>query len=175
VLTLGVRGRRVTAWKLLAAGVAAVALFLLVAWLDWLRPAADRTHFGAFFADLLDGDALTVITRKASASFGTLARNPIYGALVPVVYAGIVWMLRKARSDGLRTATARWQVLPSLIWSGLLVGVIGFIANDSGIIVPAILLTIGIPLVVAAIAGSLSRDEVSGGSTTPARTAARPG
>lgn len=175
VLTLGVRGRRVTAWKLIAAGAAAGALFLAVAWLDWLRPASARTHFGAFFADLLDGDALTVVTRKARASFGTLARNPIYGVLVPAVYAGVVWVLRKAPSDGFRTATTRWQVLPSLLWSGLLVGAVGFIANDSGIIVPAILLTIGIPLVVTAVAAALSRVDLSDDAATPEPTAAHPG
>lgn len=175
MLTLGVRGRRVTVWKLAVAGLAAVALFLLVAWFDWLRPVGSRTHFGAFFADLLDGDAVTVITRKATASFGTLQRNPVYGVLVPVVYAGIVWLLRWGRPAGFRTAVARWSVLPWLIWAGLLVGVIGFVANDSGIIVPAILLTTGIPLVVTAVAAALRGPEVNAGATAPAPTAARHG
>ncbi|MFW5898914.1 MAG: hypothetical protein ACOCUN_00440, partial [Jiangellaceae bacterium] len=57
LLLIGISGTRVTAWKLAAAGVAAAAIALLVAWLDWLRPTGSQTHFGAFFSDLLDGRA----------------------------------------------------------------------------------------------------------------------
>lgn len=175
VLTLGVLGRRVTVWKVLLAGIGAVALFLVVAWLDWLRPVSARTHFGGFFADLLDGDALTVVLRKARASLGTLQRSPYYGWLVPVAYVAIAWVVRSGRLDGFRTAVSRWSILPWLIWSGLLVGAVGFVANDSGIIVPAILLTIGIPLVVTAVALAMRQDTVSAARSAPAPTAARPG
>src|SRR5690606_16909796 len=64
LLLMGISGARITVWKLAVAGVAAAAFALLVAWLDWLRPDDSQTHFGAFFSDLLDGQALEVVQRK---------------------------------------------------------------------------------------------------------------
>ena len=152
VLVLGVAGARTTIARVAAAAALAVAVFAIVAWLDWLRPAADRTHFGEFFADVLDGDAWTVVWRKARASIGTLQRSPYYGWLVPVAYGAIIWAVRSPGVSGVREAVARWPVLRPLIWAGLMTGAAGFALNDSGIIVPALLLTIGIPLVVSAVA-----------------------
>ena len=152
VLVLGVAGARTTIARMVAAVALAVAVFALVAWLDWLRPAANRTHFGEFFADVLDGDAWTVVWRKARASIGTLQRSPYYGWLVPVAYGVIIWAVRTPGVAGVRQAVDRWPVLRHLIWAGLVTGAAGFALNDSGIIVPALLLTIGIPLVVSAVA-----------------------
>jgi len=145
-----------------------VAVFAIVAWLDWLRPAAERTHFGEFFADVLDGDAWTVVWRKAQASIGTLQRSPYYGWLVPVAYGVIIWAVRSPGVSGVREAVARWPALRPLIWAGLVTGAAGFALNDSGIIVPALLLTIGIPLVVSAVA------HVQGSTAPPAVEPAAP-
>ena len=179
VLVLGVAGARTTIARVAAAAALAVAVFAIVAWLDWLRPAAARTHFGEFFADVLDGDAWTVVWRKARASIGTLQRSPYYGWLVPVAYGAIIWAVRSPGVSGVREAVARWPVLRPLIWAGLVTGAAGFALNDSGIIVPALLLTIGIPLVVSAVAhalGSTAPPEVEPGaprvSPAPTRRAA---
>lgn len=154
VLVLGVLGARVTVTRVVLAGLGAAALFALVAWLDWLRPAASRTHFGTFFADVLSGDAWTVVTRKAAASFGTLQRSPYYGWLVPVAYGVIIWLVRPPGDGAVPDAVQRWPVMRHLIWAGLLTGAVGFAVNDSGIIVPALLLTMGIPLLVSAVAAA---------------------
>ncbi|NDL58072.1 hypothetical protein [Phytoactinopolyspora mesophila] len=151
VLVIGVLGTRLTIIKLFGAGVAALAVFLLIAWLDWLRPAGSRTHFGGFFDDLTSGEALTVIWRKMGASFGTLNRLPYYAWTVPIAYAAILWLTSRSGAAGVRAALARWPIMNFLIWSGLMAGAAGFAANDSGIIIPALLLTTGIPLVVSAI------------------------
>ena len=152
LLVIGISGARVTIPRVALAGLAGVALVLLVAWLDWLRPASSRTHFGSFFADLLDGQAWTVASRKARASLGTLQRSPYYGWLVPIAYIVIVWLVRGAGVGGMRDLHQRWPVLRYAIWASLLTGAIGFATNDSGIIIPALLLTTGIPLVVSAVA-----------------------
>ena len=162
VLVLGVAGARVTVVRMLAACGLAVGAFALVAWLDWLRPAANRTHFGEFFADILDGDAWTVLWRKANASIGTLQRSPYYGWLVPIAYGVIIWLVRAPGVSGVRDAVARWPVLRPLTWAGLVTGAAGFALNDSGIIVPALLLTIGIPFVVSAVAHARGSVDVPG-------------
>src|SRR5690625_2852915 len=193
VLVLSVSGVRVTLIRVAAAGVAALVLFLLVAWLDWLRPVSQQTHFGQFFDDLLSGDGITVVLRKAGAALGTLQRSAYYGWLVPVAYALIIWLtnvrphrgftavaersagvphlisayygwlvpvayaliiwLTKVRPHRGFTALAeRWPGVPHLIAALLLAGALGFATNDSGIIVPALLLTAAIPLVISALA-----------------------
>jgi hypothetical protein len=152
VLVMGIAGVRVTAWRMALVGAIAVAVCALIAWLDWLRPATERTHFGEFFADLVDGDAWPVVWRKAQASIGTLQRSPYYGWLVPVAYGVIIWLVRSPGVGGVQAAVTRWAVLRPLIWAGLVTGAVGFAVNDSGIIVPGLLLTVGIPLVVSAIA-----------------------
>jgi hypothetical protein len=152
VLVLCVAGVRVTAWRMVLAGALAVGVVVLIGWLDWLRPVADRTHFGEFFADVVDGDAWPVVWRKAQASIGTLQRSPYYGWLVPVAYGVIIWLVRAPGVSGVQAAVARWPLLRPLIWAGLVTGATGFAVNDSGIIVPGLLLTVGIPLVVSAIA-----------------------
>jgi hypothetical protein len=152
LLVIGISGARVTIPRIAVAGLAGVVLVLLIAWLDWLRPAASRTHFGSFFADLLDGQAWTVATRKARASLGTLQRSPYYGWLVPIAYVVITWLVRGDGVGGMRDLYDRWPILRYGIWAGLLTGAVGFATNDSGIIIPALLLTTAIPLVVSAVA-----------------------
>ncbi len=84
-----------------------------VAWLDWLRPAADRTHFGEFFADVLDGDAWPVVWRKAQASIGTLQRSPYYGWLVPVAYGVIIWAVRTPGVAGVQAGRGPLAGVPA--------------------------------------------------------------
>ncbi|PZF86438.1 hypothetical protein C1I92_01105 [Jiangella anatolica] len=166
VLVLGTYGARVTFARLALAAAGATALFGLFAFLDWLRPPGSRTHFGSFFDDVLSGDALTVIFRKAEASFGTLERWPIYGWLVPVIYVVILWLTRPDGEQAMERTVQHWSLFRYLVWAALLTGAAGFAANDSGIIVPALLLTVGVPLGVAAVAAA-SRLSPSPADDTP--------
>ncbi|TDD72384.1 hypothetical protein E1262_03515 [Jiangella aurantiaca] len=154
VLVLGTLGARVTLSRLVLAAAGATALFGLFAFLDWLRPPGSRTHFGSFFADVLSGDALTVIFRKAEASLGTLDRWPIYGWLVPLAYLLILWLTRPDGENAVSRTVQHWSLFRYLVWAALLTGAAGFAANDSGIIVPALLLTVGVPLSMAAVAAA---------------------
>ena len=69
-----------------------------------------------------------------------------------MAYGVIIWLVRSPGVGGVQAAVTRWAVLRPLIWAGLVTGAVGFAVNDSGIIVPGLLLTVGIPLVVSAIA-----------------------
>jgi hypothetical protein len=108
---------------------------------------------------VLDGEAVTIVVRKADAAIGTLARGP-YGWLAVVALVAVVLMLRdprRMRAEGVLDAFERWPLLRPTIWSCVTVAVVGFAVNDSGIIIPALVLTVGIPLVVAAVADSRLR------------------
>jgi hypothetical protein len=176
VLVLGTLGARVTVLRVLLAGVGATATFAVFAWLDWLRPPAARTHFGSFFADVLSGDAWTVMARKAEASIGTLERWPVYGVLVPLAYLLIVWLSRANGTGAMRETVLQWSLMRHLVWAALLTGAAGFVVNDSGIIVPALLLTVGVPLGVTAVAAAQpTQASVSDAAAEPAPTAGHHG
>ena len=166
LLVIGISGARITIPKLAVAGIGAAALVTLVAWLDWLRPEDARTHFGQFFADVLDGEALNVAIRKARASLGTLQRAPYYGWLVPFAYVVISLLVRGQGVAGVRDLYGRWPLVRYAIWAGLLTGAVGFATNDSGIIIPAMLLTTGIPLIVTALAHACRVEDERPGSPT---------
>ena len=83
-LVLSILGVRMT-WKrgaLLAAVTA--GLFLLVGFLDWLRPVEDRSHLGRFFQTMLNGGAFDVIVRKLEQNLSILFGNYRLALLVPI-------------------------------------------------------------------------------------------
>ena len=158
ILGIVVSGTRHSWRQLVLVGIAAIVVVAAIAFLDWLRPATARTHLGDFVQQVLDGEAWEIVYRKARNSLRTLVGRPPYGWLVPLSYAVIIAMVRRPermRVPGLVDAFAAWPLLRPLIWTGLLTGVVGFAVNDSGVIVPALMLTIGIPLVVAAVSRAL--------------------
>lgn len=67
-----IAGVRITPVRLAVVGVFAVAAISLLAWMDYLRPIADRSHFGAFATQVVNGEAGTVLARKLGAMLGTL-------------------------------------------------------------------------------------------------------
>jgi hypothetical protein len=152
VLAVGVAGSALTVRRMLGIGLVAVLAVAAVAILDWLRPPEDRSHFGDFVAQLLDGTAWPIVRRKVGAAIGTLD-NP-YSWLVPVAYVIIgrlVLTRSRARPAAVEALCRAWPAFPPTVLAGLVTGFVGFAVNDSGMTVPAMLLTVGIPLGVAAV------------------------
>jgi len=154
LLALAVAESRPSWLRLVGIAVGAAVLVSAIAFFDWLRPAAERTHLGEFVQQVFDGEAGTVVWRKGTNALRTFDR-PFYGWLVPLAYALIISMVKapeRMHVPGLAVVFRQWPLLRPLIWAGLVTGAVGFAANDSGVIVPALMLTVGIPLVVAAVA-----------------------
>lgn len=152
VLALGVAGIALNLRWVLGVGLLAVMAVTLVSLVDWLRPAASRSHFGEFAQQIFDGTAWPIVRRKLLASLGTLG-NP-YSWFVPVAYAVIaryVLMTGHDRPMAVEELEARWPSLRPTMLAALVTGFVGFAVNDSGTTVPAMLLTVGIPLVMAAL------------------------
>src|SRR5690625_5775657 len=61
-----------TLMRVLVIGAGTVVVILGIAFADWLRPAASRSHAGQFFEQLITGDAWQIIWRKAQYAFNTL-------------------------------------------------------------------------------------------------------
>lgn len=132
---LGVRGRRL----ILGAGAGALVAGGFVT-LDLLRPRDSRTHLGRFAQRVIDGDAGSVIARKAISSWELVAHSPLtvlglVVALVALVYANL------SAGDGPQA-----RVIHALS----LAGVVGFLLNDSGLAAVVTLVWVAVPLISAA-------------------------
>jgi hypothetical protein len=152
--------------------VSGLVVFLAFAVISYFLPGAGVSDMGAFAGDLLHrsqhGGAGDVLARKVSANVGSLTLN-FFGWLIPVVAVAAGAALWRPAALRLRTLAGAFDALPLLrllSWLGWLVLVIGWFADDSGVIVPAFALPFVVPLTVAmAAAASPSAASVSGAAS----------
>jgi hypothetical protein len=176
---------RVTLSRLAAVLALAVVAVGALAFLDWLRPAADRSHLGRFVEQVLTGQAWTVVSRKAQANLDILFGSPL-AWLLPVALVAAVWLARPGgrlpgplRSPGL--LRGRPGLLPAgdlaALRAGLLAGAlslaVGAVVNDSGVALPATAAALLVPLLVWPAAGRRGAPDVPDG--TPASGAGEGG
>jgi hypothetical protein len=155
VLVLGAAasGRRIS-WAALVGGISAavVAIFVLAA-IDLARPARSRTHLGRFASDLLHGHGGATLHRKLVANWDLLTRNPAT-VLVPFVLAGLALIVVRAGTlrgtSGLAAAYQRIPLLRPGLIACLVTAVLGFLLNDSGVVIPAVMVLILVPVAVVA-------------------------
>jgi hypothetical protein len=154
---------RVTVVRLVAVLAAAVGVVGVVAVLDWLRPAAERSHLGRFVAQVLDGQAWTVVSRKAEANVAILLGSPLAWMLLVALLAA-AWLLRPGgllrsgtdrRAAGLGVEELR--VLRAALTAIALSLTVGALVNDSGVALPATAATLLVPLLVWLVASAPAR------------------
>jgi hypothetical protein len=164
---------RITWRRALLIGGGTVVVLVGLSVLDWLRPAADRTHLGRFVQTVIDGGALAVVQRKALQNLGILFK-PL-SALLPFAVAFVVLVLARPVAWGarpLQLAYDRSAVLKhGLVAWAVLVG-IGFALNDSGTAIPAVAATVAIPLLIAASVRALELHEAENPPPDPRRASA---
>jgi hypothetical protein len=132
----------------------ALAFATLVSFADYLRPTQSRTHLGEFVASVLDGDATSTVTRKLGASLSSFTFSRA-APLIPVAWAVLGWVAVQPQRFRASALEAAYSAVPSLragLISGLAVAGLGALVNDSGLIVTATMLGVGVPLAVAAAA-----------------------
>jgi hypothetical protein len=165
LMALGVRITLVRVLGVLATGVVVVMGFALV---DWLRPASERTHLGRFIDTVLDGGLWDVVSRKVDQNLSNLGGTwltvlAIGGiALVAGVLARPIRSVANAPDSGpynwlsggapLRLLGAASPLLGSGITTLGVMLALGFALNDSGIVIPAIGVSLAVPLLVAVCA-----------------------
>jgi hypothetical protein len=135
-LLLGRELRWRTVWMLVGVLVAAG---LLVGLLDLLRPSDERTHVGKFFekAGTDFGSATLVLRRKASENLSVLPHSLLLGCVIVVALLLLyLWFVPPGSLHPLleRVSTARETALALLV-----VAVLGFALNDSGIAIPGMM------------------------------------
>ncbi|GLX10560.1 hypothetical protein Misp03_74860 [Microbispora sp. NBRC 16548] len=167
VCVLMVTGRRVSVLRLGLIAVAGGVLIMLIAVADWLRPADRRTHLGAFVQQIIGGEGGSVVGRKLGAMLHTLGNLPL--TLLSVVALAFLFLVlaRPSRwgAPALSLAYERTPELRAGLFGALTAAFTGFLINDSGIAIPAMALTVAVPLTLAASVRALQ--------TAPPTTAAR--
>ncbi|MFI6577548.1 hypothetical protein ACIBFB_17285 [Nocardiopsis sp. NPDC050513] len=176
VTAMMIAGVRITAVRLAAVGAAAVVAISTLAWLDLQRPPAERSHVGAFADQVLSGEAGTVLSRKLSAMLGTFGnwQLTLLAACALVFLFAVLNRPTNWRIGALQRAYEYAPTLRAGLTGSLVTALVGFAANDSGVAIPAIALTVAVPLTLSACVWALQRgDRTPPEAREPAGTARR--
>lgn len=139
-------GRR-PGWRALvvAAVGTAVAVAGFLAW-DLSLPEESRTHLGRLLEDVRarGSDVLfETVARKLRANFRVFT-STIWTYLVPPLLLFVGWLLSRPAGRW-KDVAARYPAFRAGIIGGLILAVLGFAVNDSGIVVPAVILSMLVP------------------------------
>ncbi|GLX02223.1 hypothetical protein [Microtetraspora sp. NBRC 16547] len=170
VFALLLYGHRVSIGRLAAVGLVGAVLIAAIAVVDWLRPAGQRTHLGAFVQQVADGQGASVIGRKLGAMLNTLGNTELT-LLSVVAIAFLFLVLSRPSRWGASALTLAYGQAPALragLFGALTTAMTGFLINDSGIAIPAMALTVAVPLTLAASVRALQLAP----PTTPGRPSA---
>ena len=157
---------RLTLLRLALIGVASLAILIGIAFLDWLRPAGARSHFGTFFDQIVTGEALQVVGRKLGANLHIIQINPALAIVTPLAAIAILVFLRYLLHfprvhAGSRTGRLvnKWRGrLPQLfadsdLHFGFLAAAtglgVGLVLTDSGVAVPSTGAMVLLPFLLA--------------------------
>jgi hypothetical protein len=134
-------GRKIR-WSTVAAlaGVLVVS-GLAIGFLDLLRPADERTHIGRFFEQVGRdglGGLFLVVRRKAGenlASFG----HTIFVWMIPVAVGFAVIYLLVAKPGTVAGLVRRVKTFKATMLALCVTAVLGYLLNDSGVAIPAMM------------------------------------
>jgi hypothetical protein len=118
-----------------AAALVAIGAFAAI---DLARPSDKQTHLGRLVESISSdgwGSFATVVTRKLGANLGVIT-STVWTAMVPLALVLAVYLLWRAPG----AARAIRGAIPEALAGLLVVGVLGFALNDSGIAVPGVMI-----------------------------------
>lgn len=157
VCALVLNGRRIH-WRIVAVIVAAtVAVLALFAAIDLNRAADSRTHLGRFAQRLLDGEAAMIFERKLQANLNQLT-STVWTLVIPAALAFFAYLAWRPNRM-LRRIEARHPGFRAFEISGLTLGVAAWALNDSGVAIPAMMLTVALPYTAYLVVDVLRRGD----------------
>ncbi len=166
LLLMAVAGIRLTWRRLALVAVSGLALFVVFALVSYFTAVTGKSDIGTFAGDALHGHAGSLLLRKIHSNLGSLSVN-MFSPLIPVVVVVTGLMLWRPAWFRLKTMPLAYAAEPLLrpilavLW---LMPVLGWFADDSGVIVPAAALPLVLPLGIAVLAAAAYRDRPSPGS-----------
>jgi hypothetical protein len=135
-------GHDVRARTVAAIGGIVVAAIVAVGLLDLLRPPDERTHVGKFFQKVGTDfhGATLVIRRKASANLSVFGHSLLLGVIIVVVL--LVAYLWFVAPRSLRPVVREIRPAKATVIAFLVIAVLGFALNDSGIAIPGMMFAV---------------------------------
>lgn len=143
VCLLMLAGVKVRARLAALIGVVTVGILVGFAALDLSRPAASRTHLGRFAAKVLDGGAATILQRKVEANVSVLT-STVWTVVIPAALLYFAYLTWRPNRFMQRVVDAHPSFRPFGV-SAILLGVLAWGLNDSGVSMPAMMLMIALP------------------------------
>jgi hypothetical protein len=160
LLALAVAGVRLNWRRVLLVAVSGLALFAVFALISYFLPATGKSDIGSFAGSSLHGHSGGLLLRKINSNIGSLSVNA-FSPLIPLVVMVTGLMLWRPSWFRLRTAPLAYEAEPlmrplmGVLW---LLPVLGWFADDSGVIVPAAVLPFALPLGIALLAAAAYQD-----------------
>ena len=167
LLGMVVAGIKLNWRRILLAAVSGLALFAVFALISYLVPATGHSDIGVFAGNTLHGRSGGLLLRKINSNLGSLSVNA-FSPLIPLVVVVSGLMLWRPSWFRLRTLPRAYAAPPPtgplmqpLLWVLWLMPVLGWLADDSGVIVPAAALPFALPLGIAIAATAAYQDHQS--------------
>ena len=173
LLGLAVAGVRLNWRLLLLAAASGLVLFAVFALVSYVTPITGKSDIGSFAGSTLHGHSGGLLLRKIDSNIGSLSVNA-FSPLIPIVVVWTGLMLWRPAWFRLKTGPLAYAAEPpagpltrallGVIW---LLPVLGWLADDSGVIVPAAALPFALPLGIGILAATAYRpDQARYGETT---------
>jgi len=158
VCVLLLAGVRIRARLVALIGACTIGVLVLFAAVDLARPVESRTHLGRFAQKLLDGEGAVILQRKLEANMSILT-STVWTLVIPMALLFIGYLTwRPNRLLG--RLNAEHSGFRAFGVSGLTLGVLAWAVNDSGVAIPALMLTVALPYTAYLVLG-LHRDDPS--------------
>jgi len=159
LLLAAVAGIRLNWRRVLLVAVSGLALFAVFALISYFTGIAGKSDIGTFAGDALHGHAGSLLLRKIESNLGSLSPG-MFSPLIPIVVLVTGLMLWRPGWFGLKTMPVAYAAEPLLrpvlavLW---LMPVLGWFADDSGVIVPGAALPLVLPLATGLLAAAAYR------------------
>jgi hypothetical protein len=160
LLGMVVAGIRLNWRRVLLVAVSGLALFAVFALISYFAPVTGKSDIGSFAGSSLHGHSGGLLLRKIHSNIGSLSVNA-FSPVIPIVVLVTGLMLWRPSWFGLKTVPLAYAAEPLLrpvmgvLW---LLPVLGWFADDSGVIVPAAVLPLALPLGIAILAAAAYQD-----------------
>ncbi len=176
LLAMAVAGMRLNWRRVLLVAVSGLALFAVFALISYLVPATGHSDIGVFAGNTLHGHSGGLLLRKINSNLGSLSVNA-FSPLIPIVAIVSGLMLWRPAWFRLNNAPLAYAAPPpvgpllrpvmGVLW---LMPVLGWLADDSGVIVAATVLPFALPLGIAILAtAAYPLDQARYRESTPRR------
>jgi hypothetical protein len=145
-----IAGRRPNLKAVAFAGLAGALVLGLFLAADLARPEESRTHLARLYEDVRTGGGqvfVDAIVRKVRTNLRVLG-STIWTFVVPPALGLLAWLLLRPRWSWL---SETYPKVHAGLVAGLIMSVLGYAVNDSGIVIPAMMFSYLVPVAVAPV------------------------